>query len=244
MISEPPDRAHIPKIDGASKLMCLKVFLAQFTKSTITICIDSISEKLRAEIDNLVHAHSNIQLHTIDGGSQARAFNSVLHYALENVSVPEDNHILIQEDDYLYLPDSELKMHEAMAYGHYVTGYLHPDKFMDPRRGGNPFTYADDISEPARVIKTKSHFWMTTNSTTCTFALEKQTLRADIGVWERYTTGRNVTGDFDAFLDLRNRGRSVLMPIPTLSTHVMPQWLAPITGTNITKWEDCYEYAK
>ena len=145
--------------------------------------------------------------------------------------------ILIQEDDYLYLPGAESGMLNALEYSHYVTGYLHPDKFMDPALGGNPSTHGENISEPTRVIQTKDHFWMMTNSTTGTFGVKLETLLSDLSVWRQFTKGKALLEDYNAFMKLRAKGRTLLMPIPTLATHVMTQWLAPLTGTDYQTWD-------
>jgi len=241
MISEPPDRKHIPKLPYATKINCLDNFLEVFDSNIekIILCADNISDELRNQIYefDIFRSAGRSEIRDINGGCQARAFQSVLELAAGD-DLAGDTPILIQEDDYLYLSGAGEAMLEALEYGHYVTGYLHPDKFMNPSKGGNPSTYADNISEETRVIKTASHFWMLTNSTTCTFATTARIIIEDLPVWKQYSEGRNVVEDFNTFIELRKRGRSVLMPIPTLSTHVMPQWAAPLTGTQYSSWED------
>jgi len=241
MISDPPDRKHIPKLPYATKINCLNNFLEVFDSDIekIILCADNISDELRHQIYefDIFRSADRSEIRGINGGCQAKAFQSVLELVAGDGHTG-DTPILIQEDDYLYLWYASHAMLEALEYGHYVTGYLHPDKFMDPSKGGNPSTYADNISEETRVIKTASHFWMMTNSTTCTFAATAQTITEDLSIWKQYIEGRNVTEDFNAFLELRRRNRSVLMPIPTLATHAMPQWLAPLLGTDCQSWQD------
>jgi hypothetical protein len=210
-------------------------FKETFPNSNIIFCIDNISDELHKSIESIKDRRDTFWV--VDGGTQTKAFRKVLELILDT-SFNLGPQLLIQEDDYLYLPGAEQKMLEALEYGHYVTGYLHPDKFMDPSRGGNPSTYAENISEETRVIKTESSFWMMTNSTTGTFATTKSVLAEDRSVWLKYSENRSVTEDYNAFLELRKRGRSVLMPIPTLSTHAMSEWLAPLTGTSYHSWNE------
>jgi hypothetical protein len=157
----------------------------------------------------------------------------------EAVELSDDTEIvLFQEDDYLYLPGSEHKIIEALNYSHYATGYLHPDKFWHPNRGGNPFTPSDNVSEPTQVIKTTDHFWMVTNSTTNTFATTVSVLKEDIDTWMWGTEDLINTKDFAIFLKLREKGRALVQPLPSLATHCLKGFEAPLVGLDIKSWED------
>jgi hypothetical protein len=158
---------------------------------------------------------------------------------LKEAASLEDNNeiVLFQEDDYLYLPGSEHKMIEALNYSHYATGYLHPDKFWHPSRGGNPYTPMENVSEATQVIKTSDHFWMVTNSTTNTFATTVGVLKEDIDVWMWGTEDLINTKDFAIFLKLREKGRALVQPIPSLATHCLKGYEAPTVGLDIDSWE-------
>jgi hypothetical protein len=160
----------------------------------------------------------------------------LLKYAseLEN----DDEVILFQEDDYLYLPNVEHKIMEVLQYSDYATGYLHPDKFWHPSRGGNPFTPSENVSEETQVIKTSDQFWMLTNSTTNTFATTVKTIKEDLDVWMWGTEDLVNTKDFSIFLKLREKGRSLVQPIPSFATHCLKGYEAPTTGLNINSWEE------
>lgn len=225
-----------------TKTECIDNFVKHFPDSHIIFCLDRVTDDLWEYMDTIItrSGHKHNMLH-LNGGSHSASFLAVLDH-IAHRTLPDSKPILIQEDDYLYLPDAEKHMLEALDYADYVTGYLHPDKFMHPNDGGNPSTTDTNVSEPTKVVKTSNHFWMLTNSTTGTFATTVETLRADLPIWKKYTVGKRLLEDYNAFKELRQRGRSVLMPIPTLSTHIMTRWLAPLISTGYDSWEDVLLY--
>jgi hypothetical protein len=78
---------------------------------------------------------------------------------------------------------------------------------------------------------------MMTNSTTGTFATTAKMIKEDMAEWlESIKDDINIQ-DFTTFLALRKKGRALLMPIPTLSTHALRGVEAPLIGTGITSWE-------
>jgi hypothetical protein len=124
------------------------------------------------------------------------------------------------------LDNSRTCLLEAIERADYVTLYDAPDKYVPASMGGNPFI-EEDGADPTKVILTNSHHWRITNSTTMTFACHMGTLWDDWKVWEKWTSETH-PHDFQAFLELREKGRTLLSPIPTLSTHCEPAWLAPL----------------
>lgn len=220
------------KLPYATKKSCLLNVIKNFPNSKIYVYVDNISNETMQWLFSL----NNINIIKIDAGSDAKSMRFLLEEAFK---IEDDNEIILfQEDDYLYLPNSEYKLEEALEYGDYVTGYLHPDKFIHPSKGGNPFTPKDNVSELSHVIKCTDHFWMTTNSTTNTFATKAGTIKKDIDVWMWGTSDLINTKDFEIFIKLKERNRLVLQPIPSLSTHCLKNYESPLTGLNINSWED------
>jgi hypothetical protein len=238
-ISESSNDSHInqrqwqEKLPYATKQACLLNVIKRFPNSEIYIFVDNISNETWKWINSL----QDIKLvQKINAGSDARSMRYLLE---EAIRIEDPNEIILfQEDDYIYLPDSEEKIIEALEYGDYVTGYLHPDKFIHPSKGGNPFTPKDNFSELTQVIKSKDHFWMITNSTTNTFATKVGTIKKDIDTWMWGTSDLINTRDFEIFMKLKERNRLVLQPIPSLSTHCLKNHEAPVIGLNINSWED------
>jgi hypothetical protein len=198
--------------------------------------VDSITDETWKWLNELSDATERVNLVKIQAGSDAKSMRVLLD---EVQKITNDEEIvLFQEDDYLYLPGSEHKIIEALNYAHYATGYLHPDKFWDPSRGGNPYTPMENVSEPTQVIKTKDHFWMITNSTTNTFATTVGTIKNDMDVWMWGTEDLINTKDFAIFLKLREKGRALVQPLPSLATHCLKGYEAPTVGLSIDSWED------
>lgn len=223
-------RSWQKKLLNATKKNCLLNVINKFPNADIKLFVDSITEETWKWLQTL-----NVKMQKINQGSDAKS----MRVLLKEVQDENDNEIILfQEDDYLYLDGSEYKMKEALKYSEYVTGYLHPDKFINPSRGGNPFTLDDNISEPTRVIKTSNHFWMLTNSTTNTFMTTAKTIKEDMDIWMWGTSDLINTHDFHIFLKLREKGRKLLQPIPSLSTHCMIGFEAPVAGLTIDSWEE------
>jgi hypothetical protein len=224
------------KLPNATKQRCLLNTLNCFPTAEITIFVDSITDETWKWLNELSDATERVNLVKIQAGSDAKSMRVLLD---EVQKITNDEEIvLFQEDDYLYLPGSEHKIIEALNYAHYATGYLHPDKFWDPSRGGNPYTPMENVSEPTQVIKTKDHFWMITNSTTNTFATTVGTIKNDMDVWMWGTEDLINTKDFAIFLKLREKGRALVQPLPSLATHCLKGYEAPTVGLSIDSWED------
>lgn len=221
------------KLPNATKRNCLLNTIECFPTAEITVFVDSITESTW----EWLHTLPRIIVKKINEGSDAKSMRVLLNTAaaLEN----DSEVVLFQEDDYLYIPDSnpEQKIIDVLEFSDYATGYCHPDKFLHPINGGNPYTPADNISEETQVIKTNTHYWMVTNSTTNTFATTVKTIKEDLDVWMWGTEDLINTKDFAIFLKLRERGRSLVQPIPTLATHCLKGFEAPLVGTGIESWE-------
>ena len=108
--------------------------------------------------------------------------------------------------------------------------YDHADKYIPANKGGNPLIDIDG-GEITKVFRTKSTHWKLTNSTTMTFACTIEQLQQDAEVWKKYTEGTH-PHDMQIFLELRDKGRSLVTPLPGYSTHCEPSWSSP--GIN---WE-------
>lgn len=222
------------KLTNATKQNCLLNTLEVFPTADVTVFVDSITDTTW----EWLHTLPRITIKKIHEGSDAKSMRVLLN---EAVSLDNNNEVvLFQEDDYLYLPNTnvERKIMEALEYADYATGYLHPDKFWHPSRGGNPYTPGDNVSEPTQVIMTSDHFWMITNSTTNTFATTVGTMKEDIDVWMWGTEDLINTKDFAIFLKLREKGRSLVQPIPSLATHCLKGFESPTVGLNISSWEE------
>ncbi len=165
------------------------------------------------------------------GGSSAAGFRIVFEEALK---LADDEYVYFVEDDYCHIHGSRKVMLEGLERSHYVTLYNHPDKYIPASKGGNPLI-GDDAAEETKVFVTEGSYWMLTNSTTMTFATRVGILREDEAVWRKYTEG-SYPQDMKIFLELRDNGRTLIQPIPTMATHCEPAWAAHKHGTGVGNW--------
>lgn len=151
-------------------------------------------------------------------------FMLMLDYVINN---KEDTDIIyFVENDYVHKKNSDIIIQEGIELGaDYVSLYDHPDKYLNPDEGGNP--YIDNRSEVTRVYLTKNCHWKLTNSTTGTFAATVKILKRDYNIIKKYANNRHWS-DFNMFTELLNNGASLITPIPGYSTHGETAWLTPL----------------
>lgn len=211
------------RFEHATKQGCLENFLQHFPKDEIIIYADNVQDTTYTWLQSY-----NIELKRTNGGSSAGGFRVVLEDAL---TLDNPNEIVyFVEDDYFHLNGSRTALIEGLARVEYVTLYDHVDKYIPASHGGNPFI-GDDGAEETRVFLTQSRHWKLTNSTTMTFATTVRTLQEDANTWKSFTQG-SYPRDFDCFITLRQHGRTLASPIPSLSTHCEPRWAAPLINWN------------
>ena len=138
----------------------------------------------------------------------------------------KDHTVYFLENDYLHKPDSRVIIEEGLSLGaQFVSLYDHPDKYIGPDKGGNP--YCEGGAEDTRVYLTESTHWKITNSTTMTFAAQVSTLRENESVLRHHTSGVHPE-DFKMFLELRYANKLLVTPIPGYATHGETAWLSPL----------------
>jgi hypothetical protein len=145
-------------------------------------------------------------IHTWDYAKKLDLSNSDLIYHLEN--------------DYMHVEnwsEKVIELYETYEELNYVSLYDHIDKY-------NPTMYP---TLQSNLFITPTHHWRTTPSTCGAFIINKKILFEDYDVWT------SSPGDHYKFIWLaQNRGRNVLTPIPSLSTHCEVEWLAPTIDWN------------
>ncbi len=196
---------------------CLTNFISVFKNENITIIADNVKDETYDWLSDL-----NLNIERTKLGSGAQSFNHVLNKALD---LNDDSVVYFVEDDYLHRKNSPKVLLEGMGLGSdYVTLYDHPDKFIN---GINP--YVSDGGEETKVFLTDSCHWKFTNSTTMTFATNVKTLKDDEEIIRKWTTGTH-PNDFEMFIELRNKGKSLVSPLPGYSTHGETAFLSPLTN--------------
>lgn len=216
-----------------NKISCLRNALNVFRNrvDTFHIVADNCNSTTMNYVENLAEGIDCVTLEKINIGNGAGTFRHVLKRALEESS--DDSEIVyFLEDDYLHTIDADKAIEACFKNLNpdFLTLYDHPDKYLEPSRGGN--RYCTGGSEVTRVfIDNEVCHWKLTNSTTMTFASRISTLKKVREIIEKYTATTHPR-DFDMFLDFRNRGYTLLSPIPSKATHGESNWLAPFVKWN------------
>jgi len=149
-------------------------------------------------------------------------------------SLPDDELVLLSEDDYLWLPVAVTEIVGALGSlpGDYVTGYDHPVRYQPDYSLG-----ADWEHWYTTIHIHGERHWRSQESTCMTFAATALTLRQDYTYFDRYhDNGKNTPADRELFRHLCGLGayrdvdtprRLLLGPMPSLATHAHLPWLAP-----------------
>lgn len=209
-----------PKFENATKIHCLINALQSFQHICLFVDETNLKEETRKFLQSSDNHFDKLEFYC--GGSSAGSFRHVMDYSLK---LPDEEIIYFLEDDYLHLSGSEDAIKEGISKSDYVSLYDHNDKYIPASQGGNAFI-DDDGGEITKVFFIKNHHWKLTNSTTMSFATTVKVLKEDKEIWDKYVQGSH-PNDFQCFLELRERGRSLITPIPGLSTHTEPAWAAP-----------------
>ena len=210
------------KPDYINNENCLANATKEFDDSIWSVIADNVS----ADTNNMIQKYvtRNCILYT-EKGNGAATFNLALDEAL---TYDDDEIIYFIENDYLHKPGSQKIIQEAFELGaSFVSLYDHPDKYMVPSKGGNP--YCEGGAEDTRVYLTDSCHWKITNSTTMTFAAKVSTLKRTEETLRKWTSESH-PNDFQMFLDLRAQKELLITPLPGYATHGETAWLSPLNN--------------
>ena len=198
---------------------CLSNFCYVFQDHDIIVMADNVSEDTR----RMIQQHA-VHLEHVNVGHGAGTFNLALDMALK---FDDDEIVYFVENDYLHKDEAPKILEEGFSLGaDFVSLYDHPDKYLDPSKGGNP--HCEGGGEETRVYLTDSCHWKITNSTTMTFASKVSTLKEIEPILRKWTNETH-PHDFNMFLELRDKGKLLITPIPGYSTHGETAWLSPLT---------------
>jgi len=211
------------KPDYISNERCLRNALEVFplTQYDWSIIADNVSDATDTMIQKYIPRN---HVFYVLVGNGAGTFNLALDEALQSL---DDEIVYFLENDYLHRLNADSILFEGFELGaSFVSLYDHPDKYMEPAFGGNPYCIGG--AEDTRVYLTSSTHWKLTNSTTMTFAAKVATLKRTEQTLRKWTAGTH-PDDFRMFLDLREQGESLVTPLPGYSTHGETAWLSPLT---------------
>jgi hypothetical protein len=211
------------KPDYINNETCLKNFCNVFFDYIHDILI--IADNCSVSTIDMINKYIDpINIIKVSVGHGAGTFNLALDMSL---SYDNDEIVYFVENDYLHKPYADRIIQEGFDLGaSFVSLYDHPDKYLDPSLGGNP--YCEGGAEDTRVYLSKSSHWKITNSTTMTFASKVSTLKRVESTLRKHTVGTH-PNDFPMFLELREQNELLITSIPGYSTHGETAWLAPLT---------------
>jgi len=188
----------------------------------IRVIADNCSDKT---IDMIKRSIDPANIERVSVGHGAGTFNLALDRAL---NCDDDEIVYFVENDYLHKPYAPRILKEGFELGaSFVSLYDHPDKYLDPSKGGNP--YCEGGAEDTRVYLSTSTHWKITNSTTMTFASKVSTLKRVEPTLRKHTDTKH-PNDFHMFLDLREQNELLITSIPGYATHGETAWLSPLTN--------------
>ena len=208
------------KPDYINNQNCFINALNTFNKASWWVIADNVG----SETKDFLHSKLKTVEH-VSVGHGAGTFNLALDFAL---NLPDNEIVYFLENDYLHKPEADKIIESGFDLGFdYVTTYDHPDKYLNPIEGGNPF--CSGRAEDTRVYLGEHCHWKLTNSTTMTFAAKVKTLKQDEDVLRKWTKDTH-PHDFKMFMELKQRGRRLSSPIPGFSTHGETKWLSPLNN--------------
>ena len=211
------------KPDYINNENCLKNATEVFKNASFLVIADNVSEPTKKMICKYIKEDSDVEYVSVGHG--AGTFNLALDEAL---TLDDDEIVYFIENDYIHKPNSQKILEEGFELGApFVTLYDHPDKYLDPSKGGNP--YCQGGAEDTRVYLSDSIHWKITNSTTMTFAAKVSTLKKYEDTLRNFTKDTH-PNDFQMFLHLREQGGLLLTPLPGYATHGETAWLSPLTN--------------
>jgi hypothetical protein len=214
------DKGKIPKIWGdiqIQKNVILSYFLKIFKDIPIYFFADNCE---KSTIEYLQSLCPKKIFKSFLGNS--KSFVNMMEI-LKKLEMSLEDVVLLQEDDYLYLPNSAQLIKEGINISDYVSLYDHPDKYLN---GFNP--YVKGNGETCKVRITPSSHWKYTNSTTMTFATRYKTLIEDYEILIESCKYGEIPQDFIMFTKLLQKGRTLITPMPGRATHCDGKFISPL----------------
>jgi len=169
---------------------------------------------------NWISNKQSTRVYQIQAGTDMKSFFKTCDIIKQDTNIAKDDLIYFLENDYMHVPNwlpTIFELYYMYTGLNYVSLYDHNDKYFLPMY--------DDLT--SKLFVTNTRHWRSTPSTCGSFIINKQTFNAD------YDILSTMNGDHEKYLWLNaNRGRSVITPIPGLSTHCMANLLSPTIEWN------------
>lgn len=133
----------------------------------------------------------------------------------------QDDDILFQECDYIYRPDTGQDLVNGLNALGLVSPYDHLNFYIDKTLH----------SSTADIYLVDDVHWRSSERNTMTFAVKNVIFKDNYNIFYKYGYL-----DGDVWYDLRDAGQRLFVPIPSLATHMVADYLAPSID-----WKELYE---
>ena len=170
-------------------------------------------------------AAAGITERRIEGGTQRTAWRACVGIVKEDAKtrLASGDLVYLLENDYLHMPgwvDEVFALRSQGIEWDYLTLYDHPDKYPNQCDHVDAARYR---ALPARLFASSRRHWRTTPSTCASYMLSRETFLQDHAVL------RLGLYDLRLFRLLTSlKRRTLISPLPAMSTHCMAGLLAPI----------------
>ena len=155
------------------------------------------------------------KFYKIQEGEDFKSFQKTCDIVKNDNLIKDDDLIYFLENDYMHVDgwlNKVMELFSTYTGLDYVSLYDHNDKYFLPMY--------DNLT--SKVFTSQSHHWRTTPSTCGSFIVTKERFNEDFDILS------TMRGDHNKWLWLNeHRSRSVITPIPGLSTHCMSNLLSP-----------------
>ena len=204
------------RVNGFSKEACYKNLKKTLNRTTsnLTFLMDGELNK------HFLNTEEEFKVKNIDGGSQAKSWDSALNYVREK-NFNDEQIIYFVEDDYLHLDNwSDILLDGFEFNVEHISLYDHLDKYKLPLYKKLQSTI---------FIGKKCH-WRSVPSTTLSFAVKFKNFKKYFNTYKKFNfVNEGKTKDHEMFLELWKNGSNLVTPIPGYASHMDLAWLCPIT---------------
>tara|TARA_Y200000002_G_scaffold93221_1_gene75153 strand:- start:1655 stop:2356 length:702 start_codon:yes stop_codon:yes gene_type:complete len=203
------------RVNGFSKEACYKNM-----KNTLDRSTSNLTFLMDGELNmHFLNNEKEFKVENIEGGSQAKSWDSALDYVKER-NFNDEQIIYFVEDDYLHLNNwSDILLDGFELNIEHLSLYDHLDKYKLP-------LYKK--LQSSILIGKKCH-WRSVPSTTLSFAVKFKNFKKYFNIYKKFNfINEGKTKDHEMFLELWKNGSNLITPIPGYASHMDLAWLSPM----------------
>ena len=203
------------RVNGFSKEACYKNM-----KNTLDRSTSNLTFLMDGELNmHFLNNEKEFKVENIEGGSQAKSWDSALDYVKER-NFNDEQIIYFVEDDYLHLNNwSDILLDGFELNIEHLSLYDHLDKYKLP-------LYKK--LQSSILIGKKCH-WRSVPSTTLSFAVKFKNFKKYFNIYKKFNLiNEGKTKDHEMFLELWKNGSNLITPIPGYASHMDLAWLSPM----------------